>query len=186
LLYGKGAIVATRKSLTAPIVKASWARIETWFQANVPSYAKELGKPASEKDIARLQERMSVRFPKPFIDSCMIHVGQKLEWDFIPDGCGTLYLMQLKDIPVEWKMLNHLKRSGDFNDFDAEADSGVANQWWSDEWIPFAANGGGDLLCLDRKPAKGGNKWQVVKFVHDEAARQLVAPVSFQEGTPCR
>ncbi len=106
----------------------------------------------------------------------MIHVGQKSECDFIPDGFGTFYLMQLKDIPREWKMLNDLKASGDFDDSQAEPHDGVALEWWSDTWIPFAANGGGDLFCFDIEPPKGGKKWQVIKFVHDDPERELVAP----------
>ena len=64
----------------------------------------------------------------------------------------------------------------DFDDLQPESQVGVANEWWTDAWIPFAANGGGDLLCLDSNPPKGGKKWQVVKFVHDGPERAIVAP----------
>lgn len=159
-----------------PTVKASWARIEAWLESNAPSYAKALGKPATQKDITMLSDKLGITLPKPFIDSCMIHAGQKSETDFIPDGFGTFYLMQLKEIPRDWKMLNDLKAAGDFDDSEAEADNGVSNEWWCDSWIPFAANGGGDLFCLDSKPPKHGKKWQVVKFAHDSPTRELVAP----------
>ncbi len=162
--------------IKTPTVKASWARIEGWLESNAPSYAKALGKPATPEEIAKLSDKMGITLPKPFIDSCMIHAGQKSATDFIPDGFGTFYLMQLKEIPREWKMLNDLKAAGDFDDSKAEPDEGVLHQWWSDTWIPFAANGGGDLFCLDCTPPKGGKKWQVVKFVHDRPTRTLVAP----------
>lgn len=161
--------------MATPTVKKSWSRIETWLGTHAPSYAKALGKPATEKSIATLTDKFDLKFPKPFVDSSLIHTGQKDECDFIPDGFGTFFLLQLKDIPREWKMLNDIKAYGDFDDFNPEPDDGVANEWWTKAWIPFASNGGGDLLCLDSKPPKGGKKWQVVKFVHDGPERPILA-----------
>ena len=163
-----------------PNIKTSWSRIEAWLNKHAPSHAKSLGKPATKKDVDTLIDKIGVKLPKPFVDSCMVHAGDKSECDFIPDGFGTFYLMQLKDIPREWKMLNDLKASGDFNDSEAEPSDGVVNEWWTETWIPFAANGGGDLFCFDIKPPKGGKKWQIIKFIHDDAKRELVA-LSFAE-----
>ena len=161
-------------------VNNSWSRIESWLKENAPSYAQNLGKRAVESDLATLAKKFGVTFPQSFVDSCMIHAGDKNECDFIPDGFGTFFLLTLKNISSEWKMLNEVKSYGDFDDCVAEPQDGIANEWWSDGWIPFASNGGGDLLCFDTKPGEGGQMWQIVKFIHDEPERQLVAS-SFEE-----
>ena len=62
-------------------------------------------------------------------------------------------MWQLRDIPREWKILNGIKACGDFDDSNPQPDS---------------------------KPPKGGKKWQVVKFVHDEPERPILA-ASFAE-----
>ena len=115
-----------------PNVKASWSRIEAWLNANAPLYGRSLGKLATKKNIDTLNDKLELKLPKPFIDSCLVHAGDKLEFDFIPDGFGAFYLMQLKDIPREWKMLNDLKKVGDFGDFKAEPSDGVADACYTE------------------------------------------------------
>ena len=168
--------MAKKKSNRTPSVKTSWQRIETWLESNAPSYASALGKPAIEKDLQSLFDKIDFVFPKSFVESCKVHSSGKSECDFIPDRFGTYFLLQLKDIPREWKTLNDLKRLGDFDDSDPESGPGVAKDWWNENWVPFASNGGGDLLCFDFAPAKGGRKCQVVKFLHDAPERRVISP----------
>ncbi|WVB72209.1 SMI1/KNR4 family protein (plasmid) [Pseudomonas aeruginosa] len=52
-----------------------------------------------------------------------------------------------------------------------EPQSGVAATWWSDLWIPFAANDEGDCICLDLEPAAEGAKGQVIQVWHDDGGR---------------
>lgn len=40
-------------------------------------------------------------------------------------------------------------------------DSGVHASWWRQGWVPFAEDGGGNLICIDLDPAPGGKRGQV-------------------------
>jgi cell wall assembly regulator SMI1 len=173
--HGRSSKARTRTKQT-PTVKASWKRIEKWLRENAPSQAKSLGKGATSAQVNRLESRLGVSLPAQFIESYSHHDGQKGDCDFIPDGYGTFYLLTLRDIPREWRLWNELTDSGEFDHQEATPDEGVAEDWWNRGWIPFASNGGGDHLCIDLAPAKGGKVGQVIKMQHDDSDRKLLAP----------
>jgi|WetSurMetagenome_2_1015567.scaffolds.fasta_scaffold07334_5 cell wall assembly regulator SMI1 len=154
----------------------SWQRIETWLAANAKGVAKTLRKGAGEADLARLEERLGVTLPVDFKESCAIHDGQKSEADLIPVGYGTYFLLPLSKIPGEQKLWNSLLKGGEFEGAQGEPDEGVAAAWWHPGWVPFAANGGGDNLCLDLAPTPQGTVGQVIKVEHDNPERNLLAP----------
>lgn len=83
----------------------------------------------------------------------------------------------LEQIVSEWEMQNELLEGGEFGEADSEdsADE-VLNEWWNPGWIPFAGNGGGDYLCIDTVPAKGGKKGQVITHSHETGTHLLLAP----------
>jgi cell wall assembly regulator SMI1 len=47
---------------------------------------------------------------------------------------------------------------------------------WNWAWIPFAADGAGNLLCLDLDPDKGGEIGQVILWASDPAYVEVIAP----------
>ncbi len=51
----------------------------------------------------------------------------------------------------------------------------VCADWWNLGWLPLAANGAGDLLCIDLNPAKGGCRGQVIGVSHESAERPRLA-----------
>lgn len=63
------------------------------------------------------------------------------------------------------------------DDFDEgiEPERGVRAKWFHDKWLPIADNGGGDLLCIDLDPAKGGTVGQIVEFRHEDSDRPRAA-----------
>ena len=83
-------------------------------------------------------------------------------------------MLRSKEILRDWKDWNAVQAAGDFDDAKAAPDKGIAKAWWNSGWIPFASNGGGDHLCLDLSPAKGGNVGQIIRIRHDDPARALM------------
>jgi len=61
------------------------------------------------------------------------------------------------------------------DDDDITSDPGVRARWFHDKWLPIADNGGGDLLCIDLDPDRGGTVGQVVEFRHDDSTRKRLA-----------
>ena len=53
--------------------------------------------------------------------------------------------------------------------------TGVRSDWWNAKWVPFAGDGGGDSLCVDLAPAKGGVAGQVIMHHHAADARSRKA-----------
>lgn len=84
------------------------------------------------------------------------------------------FLPQAKILDV-WAGLNKTYDTGQKDDKHAEPDKGVANLWWSKDWVPFAKINGADFYCIDQAPTPGGRKGQVILFRTGKPRRQVVA-----------
>lgn len=157
-------------------VAETWKRIDEWLAQHAPEQAASLAKGAKADQIKQLERQLNMKLPQEFVESYAIHDGQKEDCDLIPDDFGTFYLLRLKDIPKQWKVWNQLNDNGEFAENTATPDKGVAADWWNRGWIPFASDGGGDHLCIDLAPAKGGKVGQVIQMCHDQSDRKLIAP----------
>jgi cell wall assembly regulator SMI1 len=163
-------------------VAVSWERIVKAFGVKSPEHLKSLAKPAAKSAITKLETLVGVALPDEFKSSLAIHDGQKPGAEvgdfpgfYADDETGSYYLMGSKAVVRDWKTLRSVMKSGDFDDLKTEPDRGVGDSWWDLPWIPFAANGGGDYLCLDMAPAARGTRGQIIGFVHDSPQRKIHA-----------
>jgi len=164
-------------------VSASWKRIERWLAASAPSIRKSLRPPATDAGVEKLKAKLGLKLPAHFIDSVLVHDGQKsdAEHGLFPgaeDDLGTTpscRLLTLTEIGREWAMMKELHDMGEFADSPSEPARGIRDDWWNPGWIPIADNGGGDYYCIDLAPAKTGAVGQVILFFHEEGERPLVA-----------
>ena len=110
----------------------------------------------------------------------MIHNGQKEKADglYVPDGFldGPFSLMSLDQVLNEWKMWRKLVDAGEFKGQTSRPDKGVCADWWNQGWLPILSDGGGDSLCVDLAPAKGGALGQIIRMSHESPKRALLAP----------
>jgi cell wall assembly regulator SMI1 len=118
---------------------------------------------------------------------------EEIRADLPPSFCASLTVMnhevhvnsyslfdaeRIKEIYDE---MNEMLNDGTFNDYHEnvlESDK-IINKWWSPSWIPFAMNGGGDLLCIDLSPDKKGIKGQVINFFNDQGPSETEYPSYF-------
>ena len=152
-----------------------WKRIEYALKAN-PTVKKLLKKGATKEQISACESLLGVTFPPDLRDSYLIHDGQKTEsGELFPDGFADLdsgfRLLSLEEIAREWTMWKQLNDAGEFKKQKSQPDTGVSPDWWNPKWIPFAADGGGDSLCADLDPAKGGIVGQVILHHHADNGR---------------
>jgi cell wall assembly regulator SMI1 len=168
-------------------VAVSWVRIHEAFEPKSSAHLKSLAKPAASAAVTKLEALFGVKLPDDFKESLAIHDGQKPGAEvgefpgfYLSDDTGSYYLMGCKAITRDWKMLRSVKKCGDYDGRKAKPDRGVRDEWWHLLWIPFAANGGGDYLCLDLAPAPRGTCGQVIGVVHDAPGRKILAK-SFTE-----
>lgn len=171
--------MAKKKLAQSVSVKDTWQRIERWLGEHAKPLAKSLSKGATADQLQKLEASLGANLPAEFKQSLSIHDAQKDDCDFIPDdGIGAFYMLRSKDIPREWKQWNALLAMGEFENAKATPEKGIAAGWWNSGWIPFASNGGGDYLCIDLAPAKGGTVGQIIRVRHDDPVRDLMA-ISF-------
>src|SRR5262245_30124764 len=96
-------------------IAESWDRIHEILAGHDTDHLKSLAKPASQESIAKAESALGVAFPRDFKDSLKVHEGQKPAAEvgdfpgfYANDECGSYFLMSLKAITREWKMLNRL------------------------------------------------------------------------------
>ena len=175
----KGAAKPSRKSkpsTKAPTVAKSWKQIDQWLKENAPKW-RPLRKGASPDQIKRAETKLGIRMPAELRNLYLGHAGSRSEAQVFPSPDDiSHYFMSLTEAVNEWKMLNKLLKSGDFEGLTPDSHQAIRNEWWNERWIPFASNGGGDYFCVDMAPTKQGKKGQVITHNHESGQHKLLAP----------
>lgn len=185
LLEGGGKIAAA-KGATAPSVAESWKAIKSALKEQDRLSEMNLKRAATAASLGKFAAKWNVTLPDEFIESYRIHNGQESGGsDLIPsptrvEGGDTFQLLPLDEIDSEWVSWNDVTATGQFQDTPSSPDKGIRDDWWNAGWIPFASNGGGDSICLDLNPAKGGKAGQVITMNHESSERRLLSS-SFTE-----
>jgi cell wall assembly regulator SMI1 len=154
-------------------MQSLWTRFEAWLSENWPEGLASLNPPATNEQIAHLQEALGVTLPDDYVACLKIHNGQNTNVGGLFDGSEFL---SNDEILAQWAVWKDLLDGGEFADIESEPANGVRNDWWNASWIPFTHNGGGDHLCLDLAPDASGSSGQVITMWHDSAERELLAP----------
>jgi len=150
------------------VMKNAWTKIEANLAAHAPDVHEALRAPAEPRAVAAAETKLSLKFPKLLRESLAIHDGMNAEALF-----ELWRLLSADEIGEQWRGLVHLLDAGDFADCRTEHDKKVGDGWFRRGWIPFAADGYGNLLCVDMQPGPRGKPGQVVCFWHDDAARKV-------------
>lgn len=153
-------------------MKQLWQQLENHLSAHNPELLADLNPPATDAQIRELEQEIGVQLPADFVCFLKVHNGQVGQAEPLFEGGRFL---SIGEIAKESKLWSDLLNAGAFKDFKPEPQSGVAANWWSDLWIPFAANDEGDCICLDLEPAVEGAKGQVIQVWHDSSAREVLA-----------
>jgi cell wall assembly regulator SMI1/ankyrin repeat protein len=156
-----------------------WKRIEKALKA-APAVKKSLKKGATEAQIAACEAALGATFPPDLLASYLIHDGQMTGAECLfPEEFANLdsgfLLLRLEEIGSQWKMWKGLADGGEFKKLKSQPDAGVRSDWWNAKWVPFAWDGGGDSLCVDLAPAKGGTAGQVILHQHADSGRSRKA-----------
>ena len=176
-LVGKRPVAAPSK--LADDVPTLWKRIDKALKLN-RAVKPSLQKPATEAQIAKCEEALGIAFPPALRASFRVHNGQKVGAESLfPDDFADLgaafSLLSVEDVINEWRVWKGLVDAGEFTKNKGQPDAGIRPDWWNPKWLPFASDGGGDSLCIDLAPAKGGAVGQVILHRHDGASRSKVA-----------
>lgn len=152
-------------------MKETWEQFEKWLSRHWPDGLNCLNPPATDEQIAKLEEKLEVELPDDFVACLKIHNGQS-GYASIFDG---MEFLSCEEIYSQWLVWKNLLDRGDFDDVSSEPEPGIKSDWWNPKWIPFTHDGGGDHLCLDLDPTAVGSSGQVITMWHDMGARELKA-----------
>jgi len=151
-------------------VTIQWAAFEAYLRDHAPALLADLNPPASEKTLHSLQQQLGAALPEDFLDFLRGHDGQKGLADPL---FGDYEFLSSDRILDAWEFWRKQSEGSDFSHEDAAPSTGVQANWWNTKWIPFAANGSGDYLCLDLAPTEGGSVGQIIGVWHDDGARKV-------------
>lgn len=158
---------------------ALWARIEAWLQVRAPRVFASLQAGASAGELRAAEAALGVILPDDVRASYRRHNGQALprgQYSSGPSLIDTWDLLPLDRLVQEWAAWKFLLDRGEFSGITGEPDGPVRDDWWHPRWIPVAHDAGGNSLCLDLAPARGGAHGQLITLWHDDADRAVVAP----------
>jgi cell wall assembly regulator SMI1 len=164
----------------APIHEV-WDRLEAAVRTAAPDVLKSLRKGTAEAKVAKAEQKIGAELPADLRATLLRHDGQKddadglIPEDFVEEWSGEFLLMPAAEIASDWAMWQKLTASGEFADAETTPGKGVQPGWWNAGWVPFATDGGGDYLCVDSAPAKGGVVGQVILMKHDGGGRPVLA-----------
>ncbi|WP_178090989.1 SMI1/KNR4 family protein [Pseudomonas sp. Kh13] len=149
-----------------------WHDLEVFLQKHSPRQFADLNTCASVAQISALQDQLGVTLPADFVQCLLRHDGQQGKAEGLFEGYEFL---SSRKIILEWCALRRLLDHGDLDEPLDSPDPAVLHTWWHPCWIPFAANGAGDNLCLDLAPAAAGAHGQIISYSHEFPRRSVKA-----------
>jgi len=158
---------------TVTEVRSTWSEVRAWLAEARPDLAAELRPGADDEALAELA---ALGLPEEW-----------RAWWKTNDGAGPVLFHGWTWLPVRGvvdsvlseydallEMATHLAHES-----PPAAEGPVQPVWGHRDWVPFAVDFAGCLLCIDLAPAEGGHRGQVI-LVDDDTRKVLYdGPASF-------
>jgi uncharacterized protein YjbI with pentapeptide repeats/cell wall assembly regulator SMI1 len=162
-------------------VMDAWKKIQEAVTLLDPDESISLPAGASEEDLKRVENEIGVRLPEAFRQSYLLHNGSNRV-----QVCPNAFFLPLTTteglfgwgILEAWRAMCEIGE--EFKDERSHPNGPIRSVYWHPSWIPFADNEGGDYVCLDFAPEKGGAIGQVIDWGHELGPERVLAP-SFAE-----
>lgn len=133
-----------------------------WFENGVPKEQPEFFSPASEADIAHVEQVTGIHFPDALRNFYMIHAGTSFGW--LPEG---MWLLTLDGMLKNWKAFTELCEEFPPEDYE-ETEDGTHWECVYDPWrLPIATREDGPELFLDFRPGSKGSVGQVLYLINE-------------------
>ncbi len=151
---------------TAQEITAAWTEMCTWLRDNRPDLFNELRPGADTEALAELS---ALGVPEEW---CALWAANNGAGCVLFDGWTWLPIQGVVDSVVSEH--DALMEMAEQRDVDASpvTEGPVQAAWGHREWIPFAVDFSGCLLCIDLAPLAGGVRGQII-LVEDDRRRVL-------------
>ena len=155
----------------------AWTRLETALEPLVPALPDDLAPPASDASLDALEARAGLDARAALSALYGRHDGQT---GGAPGLFVGLRFLPATEAADEWTRWTDMIRDDPslLADITVTSQPGGAVQpvYFSDAWIPIAADGAGNGLAVDLAPGPDGTAGQIISFGADEPVRTVVAP----------
>jgi cell wall assembly regulator SMI1 len=145
-----------------------WNDIKEWYRKKCPDRLEDLNEGASAQQLADLENAIGLRLPDDYKASLKIHNGDCYMTDYS--------YMSIDGVLRKWSMMKRLRDKGTFKESEI-IDGGrqiIQNTWWHPGWIPFAEDGGGNMICIDMDPEVNGVQGQIL-YMETQAEGPIIS-----------
>lgn len=135
-----------------------WNDIKEWYTENASSLLENLKDGVSAQELSEVEERVGLALPDDYKASLRVHNGDVYIHDY--------NYLSLDKVLDRWLRMTQKSEEGAFEGREVfEAGGGIIqNTWWHRGWIPFAEDGGGNLICIDMAPDADGVVGQILNM----------------------
>lgn len=154
-----------------------WTRLEAALADLVPALPAALAPPATTEALDALSEKTGRDVRPALADLYDHHDGEPDDAPGLFVGLRFLPAAEAADEWARWSEMIHDDPSlvADIA-VTARPEGAVQPVYFSDAWIPIAADGAGNGLAVDLDPGPDGSTGQVISFGADEPTRTVLAP----------
>lgn len=133
-----------------------WHEIEAWYMKNAPRLLEDLKGGVSDQQINDFEAVIEMSLPDDYKASLKLHNGDVYFHDY--------EYLNLECVLNKWLIMTRLNEDDTFKDRKPIDTAGgiIQNTWWHRGWIPFAEDGGGNLICIDKAPGVNGVPGQML------------------------
>lgn len=153
-----------------------WSIIRNWYKKHAIFMLDSLLPGVNPKNIEAFEHLVGSIMPDDFKESYQYCGGQA---QFSIPLFEYWHLLSLEKIQEEWDRMKLFFGNKALDiDWVVETadliDPRIDMASWKPEWIPFASNPMGTLLCLDLAPSSTGSRGQVIQFRYDNMQRKFI------------
>ena len=155
-----------------------WSRIREIYAAHDDLCDWTFNAPASDADVARLQNAVPQQIPQDYLASLRVH-----------DGCAWLpgygELLTVDETLRQREMYSEWQRDNGYGDhtstlpdsdtwYPRQIDGPIKPYWWKPSRL-FVTDSSGDHIAIDFDPPDNGSYGQVIDHSHETGPSQVVA-----------
>jgi cell wall assembly regulator SMI1 len=160
-------------------VTRAWQQIDEVLAAHCPATFRQLGRPATSEQIARLESSLGLSLPGDLAASLKIHNGMRnnstrqfsaIEYDHLLT-CSEM----ARDCKMLRKIVHDLEPLGALHaEGRAVCGGRIRDRHWCDRWIK-TTDFNGDGFVVDLDPGPRGQRGQVYRYYNSEPPRKVLA-----------
>lgn len=149
---------ASFPEFAAGSVREIWSELEAWFDLNARPTRDALRSGADKSLLERIESAIGFELPPCYRESLNRHDGRAYLTDYE-------YLSSAQVLKI-WSGKKLALDQGEFLGREVLDNGGgvLRNFWWHPGWVPFAADSGGNLLCIDLAPGWKGVRGQIISW----------------------